>query len=78
MLQKYMKIKPQVGKEFIAEAFGTFILVFIGCSGVAQFKFSSIDNPYSTNFFSVNVAFGVGAIIAILICGKVSGKVISF
>lgn len=69
-----MKIKSPRAKEFIAEVFGTFILLLIGLSSVAQYKFASQDNPNSQGVLSVNLGFGFGAVVAIILVGKVSGN----
>jgi glycerol uptake facilitator-like aquaporin len=60
-----------VGREFLAEVFGTFLLVVCGLSAVAQHKFFLRENNW--NFLPVNLAFGFGATIAVLTVGKVSG-----
>ncbi len=64
-------------REVFAEITGTFLLCVAGLSAVAQFKFFARDAkanaPGYVNFLPVNVAFGFGATIAILVSGKVSG-----
>lgn len=44
-----------------------------GMASVAQLKFSSEDNPYQASPLSVNISFGFGVALAILVTGKASG-----
>ena len=55
---------------FMAELLGTFILVLVGLSAVAQYTLMNSDNR---NFVSVALGFGLGLILAILVVGRVSG-----
>lgn len=73
-----MRIKSQIGREFLAEILGSFILLAFGLASVAQFKFSKKEDPYQTSFISVNFAFGFGVTCAIIVVGKVSGKLSIF
>jgi glycerol uptake facilitator-like aquaporin len=57
--------------ECFAELFGTLILVLVGCAGVAQ---STVSNGDKGGFLSINLAFGLGAMIAVYVAGPVSGK----
>ena len=69
-MEKYLKIKNQLAREMLAEAFGTLILCAFGLASIAQFIF----NKGVGSFLSVNISFGFGATIAGVVIGKVSGK----
>ncbi len=60
-----------------AEMTGTFLLCMAGLSAIAQYKFferdAKINGQGYINFFPVNMAFGFGATVAVLVSGKVSG-----
>lgn len=62
----------------MAEIFGTMIFIFIGCSGVAQFKLNYKQDSNINNILSVNIAFGFGVLMAILLVGTISGKIYIF
>jgi MIP family channel proteins len=68
-----MRVENETVRQFLGEVLGTFILCVVGLSSVAQFKLLAKDNQYNTNFLSVHVAFGLGAAIAVVTVGKVSG-----
>ena len=54
-LFRVLRIENELVRKFLAEFFGTFILVFVGNSGVAQ------DLLYAmNNFLSINLAYTVG------------------
>lgn len=59
----------------MAETFGTMIFIFIGCSGVAQFKLNNKQDANLNNILSVNIAFGFGVLMAILLVGTISGMI---
>lgn len=73
LLEKRTRFKSQFAREFVGELFGTFILLVFGLNSVAQFKLTSSDNPDSINLLSINLGFGIGVIVAILVTGKASG-----
>ena len=64
-----LKIKNHVVREVLAEMFGTFIFVSFGCGSIAQYIFQG-----RLDFFSVNIAFGFGLSLGILVSNHVSGK----
>ncbi len=68
-----MRVRNEFGRELLGEILGTFILCVFGLSSVAQFKFLAKDDAHNTNFLPVHVAFGLGAAIAVITVGKVSG-----
>lgn len=73
-LQRTCRIRNRLARELIAEAFGIFLLCLIGLSGVAQFVFYKREGSLTNaSFLSVNLGFGIGVIVAILVTGKVSG-----
>ena len=51
----------------IAEMLGTMILVTIGCGSIVQML------TLKTSFLNVNLSFGLGAMIGILISAPISG-----
>lgn len=69
ILQRFIKVRSQLGKEFLAELFGSFLLLLIGLSSVAQAKFLGTG----TGLLSINLAFGFAVVVAILVTGKTSG-----
>jgi hypothetical protein len=73
-LEKWTRTKNQNIKEFLGEIFGTFLLVCFGCASVAQFKFSNQTDNVERSLLPVNLGFGFGAVVAILVTGKISGK----
>jgi len=58
-MKRYLKVKNQLTREFLAETFGIFIMIVFGCGAEAQNVFSE-----SNNILSADLAFGFGAIIA--------------
>jgi len=71
-LERYVKVKNQIAKQFLAEILGTLILMAFGLSSVAQYKFFKAEGN-DLSFLSVNFGFGFGVIAAILVVGKSSG-----
>lgn len=69
-LERVVKFRSPYLREFLAETLGTFLLVLIGCSSVAQFKFNGAQ---AGTFLSVNLGFGLAVTVAVLVVGKVSG-----
>ena len=60
--------------EFIAETFGTCLMIIIGLAGGAQTKFISRDNSYLSDNLTPNILAGLSLTISILVVGKVSSK----
>lgn len=73
-LKKVINISNPLVKEFMAETFGTMVFILIGCSGVAQFKLNNKLDSNLNNLLSVNISFGFGVLIAILLVGTISGN----
>lgn len=72
--QRRCRIRNQLVRELIAEALGIFLLCLIGLSSVAQFVFYKREGANTmASFLSVNLGFGIGVIVAILVTGKASG-----
>lgn len=62
-------------ERFLAEALGTFLLVFLGCSAAAVAALSNLT-PHGSGAASlvlIGLAFGLALFIAVLIVGRVSG-----
>ncbi|CAF1106893.1 unnamed protein product [Brachionus calyciflorus] len=55
-------------REFLAELFGTFFFISFGLGSVAQWTFSGYKS-----FLAVNLSFGLGLALAILVVGRISG-----
>lgn len=67
--EKNMKLKNEHLRVFIAEMFGTWLLLAFGLGSVAQLTFIGSTNP-----ISVHLAFGIAVIVAIIVTGKASGN----
>lgn len=72
-VSKYIKIKNHTVREFIAELFGTFLLVVFINGCIAQNVFYAKDDENMNSLLSVNITCGFGVTIAILAVGKISG-----
>lgn len=62
-------------ERFLAEALGTFLLVFLGCGAAAVASLSNLT-PHGSGAASlvlIGLAFGLALFIAVLIVGRVSG-----
>jgi hypothetical protein len=59
-----MKLKNQCLREFIAETFGTFILVIFVCGACAQNTFLSTEDKQFNSNLSVHLACGFAVTIA--------------
>lgn len=75
LLEKRIRFNSPLFREFLAELFGTYIILTFGLASDAQLKFftANPNNPYQTTKLTVNLSFGFGVMIAILVAGKVSG-----
>lgn len=62
-------------KEFTAELLGTAVLLIFGCGCVAQTVLSNKENG---SMLSINLGWGFGVLIGIMIAGPVSGEEIYF
>ena len=62
-------------ERFLAEALGTFLLVFIGCSAAAVASLHNLSPVGSgaATLVLIGLAFGLALFIAVLIVGRVSG-----
>lgn len=73
-LRKYLHIKSELAREFLAEILGTFLLCVFGLSAVAQHTFFGGDGVNNNaDFLTVHLSFGLGAVIAVVVMGKISG-----
>jgi MIP family channel proteins len=68
LLRKFLRVENETARQLLGEFLGTFILCLVGLSSVAQFKFNG-----KTDFLQVHIAFGLGAAIAVIAVGKISG-----
>ena len=57
-------------QEFTAELLGTAVLLMFGCGCVAQ---AVLSNKVNGNMLSINVGWGLGVLIGILVAGHISG-----
>jgi len=57
-------------KEFMAELLGTSVLLMFGCGCVAQ---SVLSEGKSGGMLSINIGWGLGVLLGVLIAGPVSG-----
>lgn len=71
-VKDYFRIKNQVVREFLAELFGTWLLVLFINGCIAQDLFNKRDNNPSS-LISINFTCGFAVTFAILVVGKVSG-----
>ncbi|XP_065566968.1 aquaporin-7-like isoform X2 [Artemia franciscana] len=69
-IKNKLKVSSPIFREFVAECLGTFILVAFGDACVAQ---SVLSKGEKGDFFSINWGWGLGGMLAVLICGGVSG-----
>lgn len=76
MLTRYLKATNQLVKEFLAEFLGTFLLILISLSCIAQNKLFFKENSYLANVLSVQLATGFAATLAIIVVGRISGEIL--
>jgi MIP family channel proteins len=58
-------------RDYVAEFWGTFILVSFGCGSIAMVQLNDASN--SGDFFSINVGWGFGLMMGIYVAGSISG-----
>jgi len=66
-------IKNHYVKEFLAEFLGTLLLVLFGCGSVAQYRLRKEESNSNPILLTINLAFGFGLTLGILITSKISG-----
>ncbi len=71
-----MKIQNQYLREFLAEIFGTFLLLIFINGSVAQNLFFSLDNVVFNSNLTINICIGFAVSMAVLTVGKVSGNIL--
>lgn len=69
-IRRFCAIKNENFRCFLAEVLGTFVFLSFSFGGVAQFILGKTGD-----LLAVNVSFGFGLTIAIVIAGKVSGSI---
>lgn len=68
------KIRNELLREFLAELFGTFLLMVFINGSVAQNVFQKSVDPNMVDVFGINLTIGFAITLIILVVGKVSGK----
>ena len=71
MKTKLSRRQFTVAKEFLSELLGTAVLLMFGCGCVAQAVLSKNVNG---NMFSINVGWGLGVLMGIIVAGPISGN----
>nr|XP_008164587.1 aquaporin-7 [Chrysemys picta bellii] len=69
-IKKALAIKNRTVREALAEALGTFLLMFFGIGGVAQVI---LGKGEFGKYLSINLAFGIGVTMGIHAAGGISG-----
>lgn len=69
-----MRIRNESVRIFLAEALGEMIYVTVGLSSIAQFRLSQVYNPILSEPLATYFGYSIGAMFAVLIVGKISGK----
>lgn len=72
-IEPVMPVEPTLVKRAIAEAVGTFILVFLGCGAAVSLTTASGAQASSLQFTGIALGFGLGIAGAIYATGHVSG-----
>ena len=72
-IKRFYSINNQYVREFFAEMVGSTLLVLFGCASVAQYKLRKEDPTNNPIFLTINLTFGFGITLAILITAKTSG-----
>lgn len=67
-LRSILSVKNLLFRQFLAEIFGTFFFISFGLGSVAQYVFAG-----RKSFLAVNLSFGLGLSLAILVVGRISG-----
>lgn len=67
-LRSILSVKNVLFRQFLAEVFGTFFFISFGLGSVAQYVFAG-----RKSFLAVNLSFGLGLGLAILVVGRISG-----
>jgi glycerol uptake facilitator-like aquaporin len=57
----------------MAEMTGTILLVLCGCASVAHYKIVKEDPTNNPIFLTINLSFGFGLTLGILLTAKISG-----
>lgn len=70
MKSKLTRFQVKIAKEFVAELLGTAVLLMFGCGCVAQ---AVLSRNVNGNMFSINVGWGLGVLIGIIVAGPISG-----
>jgi glycerol uptake facilitator-like aquaporin len=66
-------IKNESLRIFFGETLAVMIYITVGLSSVATYRLSVYKNPYLSDPLALYFGYSIGAMFAVLICGKVSG-----
>lgn len=72
-IEPVQSTEPGLGQRAFAEAFGTFILVFLGCGSAVALTLVSPEGAGGLQFTGIALGFGLGIAGAIYATGHVSG-----
>ena len=70
MKGRLSRSQVRLAKEFVAELLGTAVLLMFGCGCVAQSVLSHKENG---GMLSINLGWGLGVLLGIMLAGPVSG-----
>ena len=70
-IRKFVNIKSKTGREFIAEVFGTCVLVLFACGSGFELKFMKTYSPGDNNVVSANLAGGLSLTLVIVFICKI-------
>ena len=70
MKSRLSRSQVRLAKEFLAELLGTAVLLMFGCGCVAQ---SVLSNKENGGMLSINIGWGLGVLLGIMVAGPVSG-----
>lgn len=70
---KNLHIKYEPVRLFLGELMAEMIYITVGLSSIAQFKLAEVYLPILADPLALYFGYSVGAMFAVLICGKVSG-----
>lgn len=70
---KYLRLENESCRVFFGETLAVMIYVTIGLASIAQYKLAEVTHPSFADPLALFWGYSVGAMFAVLICGKVSG-----
>lgn len=72
-IKRCIYINHQPTREFLAEMFGTTLLVIFGCASIAEYKLLKVKDNENPILLTVNLSFGFALTLATLVTFKTSG-----